>query len=93
MPRVLFGRVQSELSLLRSRPPPSSLHHPQTQLRFLATSLSFRLYAHLPPCHKYQLTFLTTGGSQELAKRKPSLTAGVTLPPSDSEDVKDVFQR
>lgn len=53
-------------------------------------SLSLRIYTHFLPCHKYQLTFPHRRWIARVGKAEALANAGVMLPPSGSDDVKDV---
>ena len=87
MPRVLFGRVPSESLLPRSSP--------HMFLSFIPVfspghSLNPGLHTHLLPCHKYQLTFPHRRWIARVGKAEALANAGVMLPPSGSDDVKEV---
>lgn len=95
MPRALFGRVQSELSELRSPhrlPSCSSLPSPNAT-GFLAVprrSLSLSPCSNPLPCYKSQLTFPHCRWIARVGKAEALAAAGITLPPSGSEDVNGV---
>ena len=72
--------------LISSLPSPN----PTSFLATLRCNLSLSLHAQLPPCHKSQLTFPHCRWIARVGKAEALAAAGVTLPPSDSEDVNGV---
>jgi len=91
MLRVLYGLVQSELLLSSPRQPHPVSLHPRTYRFFRrAVVLASDSICSPPTCHEYQLTFPHRRWIARVGKVEALQTAGVTLPPSGSKDVKDV---
>lgn len=53
-------------------------------------NLNLNLYSHLFPCNKSQLTLSHCRWIARVGKTEALATAGITLPPSGSEDVNGV---